>query len=102
MGSTQQPVEFVDGLLRHGVVGEPFGQPAFGVHDRRVVAMAKAAADVGVAEGGQPAGQIDGDVAGLDERGATRRTDQGGLSDGEKAGRDGDDLLELGEVVLMV
>ena len=98
----QQSVEFVDRLLGDGVMGKSFGQAAFGVHDRRVVAMAKAAADVGVAEGGQPAGQINGDVAGLDERGATRRADQGGLSNGEKAGRDGDDLLELSEVVLMV
>ena len=80
MGSTQQPVEFVDRLLRRGVVGEPFGQAAFGVHDRGVVAVAEAAADVGVAETGEPAGQVHGDVAGLDERGTARRADRGRLA----------------------
>ena len=100
--SSQQTVEFIDGLLSDGIVGEALGQSAFGVHDRRVVAMAETAANVGVAERGQPAGQVDGDVAGFDERGAPRRANQGGLGERVKTGRNGDDLFELGEVVLMI
>lgn len=47
-----------------------FGQAAVGVHDGGMVAAAKGAADFGVAEVGELAGEVDDDVAGLHQGGA--------------------------------
>ena len=83
-------------------MGEPFGQPPIGVHDRRVIASPQPAADVGIAEAGEPAGEVHGDVASFNQRGPPSRAGDGSLGEAVKSGRDGDDLFELGEVVATV